>query len=551
MRLFIVFILLFVFSIIDSTLLSVEKVDYRIVRYVASTNIAIFIFQILLLLSVKKIIKNNKIFIITISIIAAINILAFKLAYYSFFVQLKDVYQFVILLALSKALFELFKYVETSKTVFGALIIILSALLIVPLASFSEYDINYNSHQVDSQQVKGWGGEHRDFANKIIDVKFVKKPNIHIITFDSLMPEELVRKYFSIQDKPSYIKTIEDNNGVVYKNSFSMHVPTQRAWSSFLMLDQTRFEVDHRRFNGRKDSILFNIFRSNGYKILTGYPGSYFGVDKGDYIDIYDTFSEESGVLDSVYCLMSDKASKDTIAFFIDKHYDICNSDLYNPLRNYFVKDFGKPLLSPGQEVHLTYDLQMGFQDKAIKNIEMTELTNSPWVTAHHFQTIGHVGSSFVTYDKSELKKYIDNYKRKMLIVSEYIEKILKAAGSDSIVLIMGDHGSYISTSLKGYDNLTKDEKSFFVQDRHGVLTALFGVSNACDKKLVPYYSWKKHGENISYAKDPLPSDIKGGFTSSARVISGVVRCLSDQPDKFDKALTFTNPQNFNDFLYE
>ena len=126
MRLFIVFILLFVFSIIDSTLLSVEKVDYRIVRYVASTNIAIFIFQILLLLSVKKIIKNNKIFIITISIIAAINILAFKLAYYSFFVQLKDVYQFVILLALSKALFELFKYVETSKTVFGALIIILS-----------------------------------------------------------------------------------------------------------------------------------------------------------------------------------------------------------------------------------------------------------------------------------------------------------------------------------------------------------------------------------------------------------------------------------------
>ena len=47
MRLFIVFILLFVFSIIDSTLLSVEKVDYRIVRYVASTNIAIFIFQIL------------------------------------------------------------------------------------------------------------------------------------------------------------------------------------------------------------------------------------------------------------------------------------------------------------------------------------------------------------------------------------------------------------------------------------------------------------------------------------------------------------------------
>ena len=134
---------------------------------------------------------------------------------------------------------------------------------------------------------------------------------------------------------------------------------------------------------------------------------------------------------------------------------------------------------------------------------------------------------------------------------SKYIEEILKAAGSDSIVLIMGDHGSYISTSLKGYNDLTKDEKSFFVQDRHGVLTALFGASNACEKKLLPYYSLRKQGENISHAKDTLSSDIKGGFTSSARVLSGVVRCLSDQPDKFDKSLNFSNPKNFNDFLYE
>ena len=550
MRFFILFTLLFLFSIIDTSLLSIDKVNYKVIQYVSATNVAIYLFQVVILLLLKSLVKNKKLFIFVTAFVAAMNIIALKLAYFEYFLQLKNIYQLAIFLLLIKLFYELFKFAEERKSVFKASVVIVLTMLLVPLSNlYNTIDYPHSAQKMG----EGWGGEHRSFANSIVDVELINKPNIHVITFDSLMPEALVRKYFSIEEELPYVKTIEKNNGIIFKNSFAMHVPTQRFWSSFLMLDQTRFNIDHRRFSGQKDSLLFNILRSNGYKVLTGYPGSYFGTKKGEYVNTYDTYASESGVPDSIYCLSSDATAKNTVAYFIEKHYDLCDSSLYDPIRRHFVKDVKKPLFSPGQELHLTYDLQMGFQDKAIENIKMTKLDKNPWVTLHHFQTIGHVGSSFITYDQEELKKYIKNYTSKMQIVSKYVEKILKAAGDNSIVLIMGDHGSYISTSLRNFKQLPKSGKEFVIQDRHGVMTALFGISdtNVCANEFKPYYSYRTQKNNYTYALDYDSPEVNQGYTSSARILSSVIRCLSSSPTGLDQALNFTNPKNFNDFLYE
>ena len=80
-------------------------------------------------------------------------------------------------------------------------------------------------------------------------------------------------------------EVIKKNNGIILKNSFAMNVPTEPSWASFFMLDQEPFDHQHNRFNGEKDTLLFNLFRSNGYSILTGYSGSYLGVEKGDRVN--------------------------------------------------------------------------------------------------------------------------------------------------------------------------------------------------------------------------------------------------------------------------
>ena len=548
MRVLSLFTLIFVFSIVDTTLLSLGKVDPRVVEYFGFTNLTIFLFQILVLIVARKLIRNRTFFFLIIAAITAVNILAFKLAYHEFFLHMRDITQFIILVLVITGLFQLFKRIEESNSFYRSSSVIILFLILVPVLNFWN-DFDSDGVEINTEDVR-WSGSHRNLANKIIDVEFTKKPNIHIITFDSLMPKALVEKFFSLDGWPSYNDTIKENNGIVFKNSFAMQVPTRNSWSSFLMLDQTEFDVDHKRFSGIKDSLLFNIFRSNGYKVLTGYPGSYFGTLKGEYVDIYDTYANESGISDSIYCLISDKSADNTVAYFIPKHYAACKSPIYNLHREYFVKDIKKPLFDPGQELHLTYDLQMGFQDKTVKTIKELTRSGEPWITAHHFQTIGHVGSSFITYDDYELEKYADNYKKKSLIVSKYIEKILDAAGEEAIVIIMGDHGSWISKSLSS-SQLSEEQRKFFVQDRHGVLNALFGQHNACKEGFKAYYSTKENEKNISRPVNYPSLDPVIGFTSSGRVMAGVIRCLTNKPATFDKAINFTNDLNFQKFLYE
>jgi len=117
-------------------------------------------------------------------------------------------------------------------------------------------------------------------------------------------------------------------------------------------------------------------------------------------------------------------------------------------------------------------------------------------------------------------------------------------------VIIMGDHGSWISKSLSS-SQLSEEQRKFFVQDRHGVLTALFGQHNACKDGFKAYYSTEENEKNITRPVNYPSLDPVTGFTSSGRVMAGVIRCLTNKPSTFDKAIDFKNSLNFQKFLYE
>jgi len=541
-----IFTLLFVYLVIETTLLAIGIVHPTVIEYVIIANSIILLLQIIFLSLIHFIVKKNKFFLIFISTITIINILVLKLSYYQFFLQYESVLQLVIGVILFGLFYRLYSSIQISKNVFFSVSLILIVLIALPI-------FQYISKPLDNVTDNSWTGEHREIAKNLLENNFVNKPNIHIIAFDALTPEKLVRKYFNESDPLPYVEAVKKYNGTIFKNSFAMRVATERSWGSFLMLDQEPFDHQHNRFNGEKDTLLFNLFRSNGYSILTGYSGSYLGVEKGDYIDVYDNFSEEAGVNDSVYCLNQSTQSQ-VVAFFFLRNYDICNASLFKPIRDIYFEKVGKPKFGSGQEFHLTYELQMQFQDKAVENIASAEASGEPWITMHHFPTIGHVGSGFKTYNQDDVAEYyLGAYKPKMDKVSSAIEKILDAASDNSIVIIMGDHGTFISTSIV---NLTyaknPAEEEFYVHDRHGVFTAIFNEPKECvnpSETFMPYYTFHVDGKKQSRIAGQ--DDIVGAFTSPARVLSGVVRCLVDKPESLDKYVRFGNPLSFEKYLYE
>jgi len=543
----IIFIVLFNYLFIESTLLSIGIVHPKVIEYVIVANLSILLFQIILLALMHFLFKKNHFFLISISAITTINILALKLSYYQFFLQYDSLLQLVIGVILFGLFYKIYSYIQISRDVFFGAALILIVLISLPFFQFY-------SKTVENSTDNSWTGEHRDIAKNLLDNNFVHKPNIHIIAFDALTPEKIVRKFFNETEPLPYVEAVKKYNGTVFKNSFAMRVATERSWGSFLMLDQEPFDHQHNRFNGQKDTLLFNFFRSNGYSILTAYAGSYLGVNKGEYIDLYDNFSEEAGVQDSVYCLMSDTSQKNVIAFFLRRNFDICNASLYKSIRDVYFKQVGKPKFGQGQELHLTPELQMQFQDKAVKNIADAEASGEPWITMHHFSTIGHVGSGFKTYNQDDIDGYYNRtYKPRMDEVSRRIDKILAAVSDNSIVIIMGDHGTFISTSIV---NLTyarnPAEEEFYVHDRHGVFTAIFNEPKECvnsSEAFKPYYTFHVDGKKQSRIADQ--NDIVGAYTSPARVLSGVIRCLVDKPESFDKLVRFGNPMSFEKYLYE
>ena len=65
----------------------------------------------------------------------------------------------------------------------------------------------------------------------------------------------------------------------------------------------------------------------------------------------------------------------------------------------------------------------------------------------------------------------------------------------------------------------------------------------------MPYYTFHVDGKKQSRIAGQ--DDIVGAFTSPARVLSGVVRCLVDKPESLDKYVRFGNPLSFEKYLYD
>ena len=133
-----------------------------------------------------------------------------------------------------------------------------------------------------------------------------EKPNIYLLNYDSLIPSELAKQYFQFDQIP-YQATIDKYYNEL-PNSLSFHVPTKRSINDVMRLGQASEPLNYAAFSGNVSSLLGSTIKKNGYQVITGFHGMYFGI-KGPQID-KGLFPQDVDIQTSVLCIAQRRFQK-------------------------------------------------------------------------------------------------------------------------------------------------------------------------------------------------------------------------------------------------
>ena len=360
-------------------------------------------------------------------------------------------------------------------------------------------------------------------------VRFLRTPNVYFISFDGLAPQSMVRRVFNFPGS-EYETVLKTNGFRIFKNHFSRSSATTRALHKFLSLDPGFFnnaKDKNTLYNGITPSPLYEIFKANGYTTYTSHFNNYFGFYKGPHVDHYIvpktlsacTFLNQSSasLFNSFfgYCRILHRLNAKGFfhggdGFPVFRNEAIRKSDITETLKMY-----GDSLARKEHGVFLTYLFTPGhsFPPYHYKNL----------------QTHAFFGKNFAAGSKTTTAAI------------ELIIRFIKASDPGGIVYIFGDHGPWASRGLE-WDSASSADRKFFVQDRYGVLGALY-PADICGEYLTP---------------DNFP-----GYVTTDMVARQIIRCLAGGEDPFIHPVKypleyyerygFGEPEggDFADYLYE
>ena len=456
-----------------------------------SYSLVVLVVQLIVLVSVRR--------WVFFGVFSAANYLSFYLVYQESFIRQQSVIHLLVLIFLGSVLSFLFKAVEKNEAVFKIVMassIALFALNLLPLlepaTAASPESLGGVKHH--AQLLEPWG-----------KVKFSQTPNVHLIGFDGLVPNVLAKKFLQVENLPC--DSVLDRAGAQrIRNAFAAAVATHASFNAILKLDDGRFAGDP-YFNGGIEGPVFRVFRQNGYKIATGFPISGVMGRKGDFVDEY---SENPGsvIRESLLCVFQ---PRDTLWGLARGHFGICEVSEFFEETNY-------EMIRRGQ-----------WPDVVLETLKAKAQDSNPWLTLHHLLKPSHVGSNYVTGDKTKQSHYrhwyyMENY-RAAKILQRLITQI-KESDPNSVVLVFGDHGIYTSRTLK-----REDDPEFFVQDRHGLLVAFLPTDNTCSSPDLGIYNKEFH--------------------TLGRIMASIIRCLAENPELVDESVLFTQSEPLELYPYE
>lgn len=331
------------------------------------------------------------------------------------------------------------------------------------------------------------------------DIEFRTKPNIHIVSFDALSPDTLAKKHMGLSDLP-YAHLLGGGGVMVFKNAFASQVATQPSLNSLMRLAHADFAGDLGYFAGRTDGPVTHVFHANGYKVSTGFDQQYFG-NQGAFVDAYLPEATRA-VRNSTLCALA----------------------LDDPLKFFGFCTVGSLFAGP--------DPNAAWPDRVIDIVRQATGGSDamPEFTLHYIiNPIGHTALDFRSSDREARERYAVLYRNNSARATEIMERLYETVRNDaapSILIVMGDHGPYLSRTVQ-----PDDDPTFVVQDRHGILAAVLVNDTGCTTQQLQHYTAK--------------------YATPARILAGVMRCLARDPARIDSAVKFDEAYAFEKFLYE
>jgi hypothetical protein len=318
---------------------------------------------------------------------------------------------------------------------------------------------------------------------KIRKVDFLAKPNVYLIGFESAGAAAVLKRYLGLDDY-ALAQSFADNGFRMLRNAFTENAPTRNSFNALLAMERDYFlsivegGPDH-LFQGIRPSPLLEIFAHNGYETTTLYQRSYFGGDKGAFVDHYEV-NEEFSVCDFM------DAAYRRFTFF-GACYLLAS-------RNLFPKN---PKVA-GAEVEFL-----------LTKLDEATRRQRPQLFIGHIRPPRHPDTSFRPTEENirAFRETYDNLSRRAAENLTRIRGLIEARGEDSILLVFGDHGPFLSRRF-AFD----EDPDFVVQDRYGVIAGIH-PSDACAEH------WQA-----------APPDGPITIPEAARLI---VRCLAGGVDPF------------------
>lgn len=289
--------------------------------------------------------------------------------------------------------------------------------------------------------------------------KINKKKNINILVYESYANQEML-DYYGF-DNSEQIKFLQENNFIVYNGIYSN--AAQSIGSTSRILDIKGDLSKHGRYYTSGNAFGLNIFKANGYKTLGLFTSPFFF---SQYPITWDEYYPKSDVA---------KIGGGTI------------------LRGIYEGEFRFNIFNDNHDYERYLKLKNNFLSS--KSVE-------PTLFYTHNIYPGHSGNSGKCHP-DEKQNYFNGMKKANTEMKTDIKALIEN-NSDSIIVIVSDHGPYLTKNcynLISYDKSTIDKHD--IQDRYGVFLAIYWPKDIDNKSF-----------NIEISQDILPA-ILGNITSN------------------------------------
>ncbi len=401
----------------------------------------ILLLQYFIALKIKPYCKHINFYYGLITLFFIANVLGFYLLSYGRYIQSSLFGQFITMLIIGGVFYIIIKYSE--KWVFFITLLVVYSLFIAGATSGKTKILD----KINVKQI--------ELPSNYIPQSFIKKPNIYLLSFDSMMPYNIAQKFLNLQpsEMPEYFNILQQNEAVIIPNAFSYLPRTHGAFSSLLALDIEWYNTIYgaqesyggEMITGARWTPAYDIFDRNGYDLQMVYESDFFrsplrnGSKKVTYW--YKTSGEG-------FC----------------KHIDIAYSLWgYCAIKSVFVKYNN----ANNKIDNIYYD-----------RLQAAAQSAKPTFTLAYTYHPGHTALSHNGNDLEQVAKYKNKFMRRSKVAAQYLQNyidIIRADDKDGIIIIFADHGAWVTRGID-VDNIPADSrysKADIIQDRYGVLMAV------------------------------------------------------------------------------